>query len=83
VIRSAVHVDARRTKGIGAFNDMLHISNPNPNNRYLEAFKEDPKVFARKTGIFSHMYEAAARHGYMTMPFDHKQDFGDKPAFKI
>lgn len=82
VVRKNVDIDVRRAKGVGEFSDLMRPSNPNPNKEFIKAFQEDPKVFTRKTGIFTHMYEAAARHGYMTMPFEKAQDLGGKPAFK-
>lgn len=62
----------------------MHPSAENQNESFRNAFKDNPHLFTRKTGIFTHMYEAAARHGNMTMPFPGPQEEqGDRPAFKV
>ena len=35
----------------------------NPNPDFLGAYKENPNVFKRKDGVFSHLYDAAHRFG--------------------
>lgn len=82
VIRKATNIKAGRSKGITQFSDLNRPFNPNFNAEYTQAISDEPKVFYRKTGIFSHMYDAAARHGYMTMPFEKAQENNGKPAFK-
>ena len=82
VIRKTTNIQAGRSKGITQFADLNRPYNPNFNNEYAQVVQEDPIVFYRKTGIFSHMYDAAARHGYMTMPFEKAQENNGKPAFK-
>lgn len=82
VLRKATNIQAGRAKGITQFADLNRPYNPNFNAEYSNVISEEPRVFYRKTGIFSHMYDAAARHGYMTMPFEKAQENGGKPAFK-
>jgi hypothetical protein len=82
VTRKTTNIDARRMKGITEFSDKQHGFSENTNPAHGEALREDPRGFYRRTGIFSHMYDASARYGYMTMPFERHQDFGGKPAFK-
>ena len=82
VIRKATNIHAGRSKGITQFADLNRPYNPNFNQEYAKVVTEEPRVFYRKTGIFSHMYDAAARHGYMTMPFEKDQENNGKPAFK-
>ncbi|OMJ92533.1 hypothetical protein SteCoe_4665 [Stentor coeruleus] len=82
VIRKVTNLQAGRSKGITQFADLNRPFNPNFNEDYTKALNEEPKVFYKKTGIFSHMYDAAARHGYMTMPFEKAQENNGKPAFK-
>jgi hypothetical protein len=57
-------------KGIDEFSHLTSAFHPHVNEDYHKALKEDPKVFYKKTGIFSHMYDAAGRHGFMIMPFE-------------
>ena len=64
----------------------MHSSSPNHNDSFRSAFANDPKIFARRTGVFTYMYEAAARFGNLTMPFPSKTERAEnpeKPAFKI
>lgn len=82
VIREPTGIRAGRSKGITNFSDLNRPYNPNFNKEFARVYSEDPKAFNRKTGIFSHMYDAAARHGYMTMPFEKGQENNSKPAFK-
>jgi hypothetical protein len=82
VIRKATNLHAGRAKGITQFSDLNRPYNPNFNQEFARVLSEDPKTFYRRTGIFSHMYDAAARHGYMTMPFEKAQESNGKPAFK-
>jgi hypothetical protein len=82
VIRKATNLNAGRSKGITQFADLNRPYNPNFNSEYSHVLSQDGRVFYRKTGIFSHMYDAAARHGYMTMPFEKAQESNGKPAFK-
>lgn len=82
VVREATDIKAGRSRGITNFSDLNRPFNPNFNQEFTKVLSEDPKVFYRRTGIFSHMYDAAARHGYMTMPFEKAQENNGKPAFK-
>lgn len=82
VLRKTTNIQAGRNKGITQFADLNRPFNPNFNEDYTKALSAEPRVFYRKTGIFSHMYDAAARHGYMTMPFEKAQENNGKPAFK-
>jgi hypothetical protein len=82
VLRKTTNIDARRMKGITEFSDKQHVFSENTNPAHRQAIREDQRAFYLRTGIFSHMYDASARYGYMTMPFERHQDFGGKPAFK-
>lgn len=82
VLRKTTNIDARRMKGITEFSDKQHVFSENTNAAHREAIGTDARTFYRRTGIFTHMYDASARYGYMTMPFERHQDFGGKPAFK-
>ena len=53
------------------------------NKDYGDAIKTDPNAFKKKTGIFTHMYDAAARQGNIIVPFEKVKDLGGRPAFKI
>lgn len=83
MIRKTTNIDARRCKGITEIVDKRAIYASNYDPSYQNALKDDPGIFCRKNGIFTHMYDASARQGSITMPFDKKQDNGGKPAFKI
>ena len=50
-------------KGIGEFGDLQRPTAMNPNPDFLKAYNENPNVFKRKDGIFSHLYDAAHRFG--------------------
>lgn len=79
VVRKTALIDARRFKGLGELQD-LATTNLNPG--FAEKHQQFPQAHYRKTGIFTHVYDAAARHGYITMPFETNQSSGGKPAFK-
>ena len=80
VTKKATNINAKRGKGITEFSDKNHVFAVKYNPDFQKAYQEDPRTFAKKTGIFSHMYDASARHGYITMPFEKHQS--TKPAFK-
>lgn len=82
IVRKTTNIDARRCKGITEFSDKNNLFHTNINQKFQEAISEDPRMFHRKTGIFSHMYDASARQGNITMPFEKNHDTGGKPAFK-
>ncbi|CAG9317172.1 unnamed protein product [Blepharisma stoltei] len=82
VVRKAINIDARREKGITEFSDLTRPLHSGVNKEHSEAIEKDQRVFFRKTGIFTHIYDAAARLGNITMPFDKHQDLGGRPAFK-
>ena len=50
-------------KGIGEFGDLQRPTAMNPNHDFLKAYNENPNVFKRKDGVFSHLYDAAHRFG--------------------
>ncbi len=50
-------------KGIGEFGDMQRPTAVNINNVHRSAIHQDPHIFKRKDGIFSHLYDAAHRFG--------------------
>jgi hypothetical protein len=52
-----------KKKGIGEFGDKQRPTAMNPNLDHLNAYKDDPSVFKKKEGIFSHLYDAAHRFG--------------------
>jgi hypothetical protein len=58
-----------RKKGLAEFTDKTRVTALKINQDHLNAYNENPKVFHRKTGIFSHMYDASARNGNLSMPF--------------
>ena len=52
-----------RKKGVTEFADLANLSNINPNLDHLKAINDDPYVFRRKNGMFTNLYDAAARFG--------------------
>lgn len=52
-----------RKKGIGECSDLMHIYANKSNPDFVKAFNADPNQFKRKTGVFSHLYDAAHRFG--------------------
>jgi hypothetical protein len=65
-------VDARRTKGIAEYADLMRDQHPNFSAEFAAQLESNPKVYHRRTGIFTHMYDASARQGYITQPFERK-----------
>ena len=52
-----------RVNNITGIRDLLHGSKSNSSKAYDSAFRSNPNVFARKDGIFTSVYDQAARHG--------------------
>ena len=50
-------------KGVAEFSDVQRPTAVNINVDHVAALKENPNVFKRKDGIFTHLYDAAARFG--------------------
>jgi hypothetical protein len=57
-------------KGIGEYKDLNRITAINSNNDHINAFNENPHIFKRKVGVFTHLYDAAHRFGE-DKPFKH------------
>ena len=53
----------RRTKGIAEIDDLKRITAVNRNVDHTHAKTGNERVFARKDGIFTHLYNSAARFG--------------------
>ena len=52
-----------KQKGVAEIKELLHSSKPNVNLDYQKAFQNDARTFARKDGMFTHVYNSAARFG--------------------
>lgn len=57
-------------KGIGEFTDLQRVTAINKNPEFLKAIADDGNLFKRKNGIFTYLYDSAARFGE-TKPFKH------------
>ena len=64
-----------KKKGVAEFSDYLKPFNYNPNKRYLKCFDENNNRFKFYKGVFSDLYDSAAKNGSIYMPFR-----GDKNA---
>ena len=63
------HKVTNRKKGITEYADLSRVTALRNNEGHGDAFGGNAHIFKRKTGIFTHMYDAAARHGNLNMPF--------------
>ena len=52
-----------RTRGISEINDLSRSTAVNSNVDHVGAIKTNRSVFAKKDGIFTHLYNSAARFG--------------------
>ena len=52
-----------RQKGISEINDLKRLTATNANVDHVRATRENERVFAKKDGIFTHLYNSAARFG--------------------
>ena len=52
-----------KLKGITEIRDLLHISKANANVDHGQAMAQENKVFARKDGMFTHLYNSSKRFG--------------------
>jgi len=59
--------------GVGHYADINHPFYPNFNNEFHKAFEENKNIFKAYKGIFSKMYDDAARNGNIYLPFDTKK----------
>ena len=50
-------------KGVTEFRDLMRATAMNPNWDYLGATETKPYNFRRNTGVFTNMYDSAARFG--------------------
>ena len=54
---------AGRFRGISEFNDLARSTAFNSNVDHINALSQNAGVFKRKDGIFTHLYNSAARFG--------------------
>lgn len=52
-----------RRKGVTEYGDLQRATSMNPNWDHLRALEQDPYVFRRKNGLFTNLYDSAARFG--------------------
>lgn len=57
-------------KGIGQYTDLNRITAINSNKDHVNSYNENPDIFKRKVGVFTHLYDAAHRFGE-DKPFKH------------
>ena len=55
--------DTNRKKGVTEFRDLMRGTALNPGWDYLGAVESNPYNFRRKNGVFTNMYDSAARFG--------------------
>ena len=58
-----------KKKGVAEFSDYLKPFNYNPNKRYLKCYEENNNRFKFYKGVFSELYDSAAKNGSIYMPF--------------
>jgi hypothetical protein len=58
-----------KKKGVAEFSDYLKPFNYNPNKRYLKYYDKNNDRFLYYKGVFSELYDSAARNGNIYMPF--------------
>ena len=66
-----------KKKGVAEFSDYLKPFNYNPNKRYLKCFDDNNNRFRFYKGVFSELYDSAAKNGNIYIPFrgvDHSKD---------
>lgn len=61
-----------RKIGVGNYADLTKVFCTNFNPQFQSAFKSNPNIFKNYNGIFSKMYEDAARNGNIYKVFDKK-----------
>ena len=53
----------KRQKGIAEIDDLKRLTATNRNVDHIAAMTGNERVFSRKDGIFTHLYNSAARFG--------------------
>jgi hypothetical protein len=61
-----------RKKGVAEIADLARTFNPNFNKKFADILDQNKNPFHIRTGIFSHMYDAAHRCGDIILPFKHE-----------
>ena len=69
-------------KSKGEFVDLTSNQYNHLNPDFSSAFNRDKTHFFKKTGVFTYMYDAAARHGFITEPFNKTKSPEGQPVFK-
>ena len=67
-----------KKKGVAEFEDFRNPSNPNFNQRYQKLIKENDHIFYNYKGVFSDLYDSAAKNGNIYMPFRRENDESKK-----
>ena len=58
-----------KKKGVAEFSDYLKPFNYNPNKRYLKCYDKNNNRFHFYKGVFSELYDSAAKNGNIYLPF--------------
>ena len=58
-----------RKKGVAEYADLTRVTALRMNAVHNEAYERNFNVFKKKTGVFTHMYDAAVRNGGISNPF--------------
>ena len=58
-----------KRKGVAEFSDYLKPFNYNPNKRYLKYYDQNNNRFHFYKGVFSELYDTAAKNGNIYLPF--------------
>ena len=59
-------------KGFGNYADEISTAAINFNPQHSNALKNNPNIFKKYNGIFSHIYDVSHRNGYIYYPFELK-----------
>jgi hypothetical protein len=69
IVTVSDHKVINRKKGVAEITDLGRVFNPNFSKRFAHIYEDNKTPFHLRTGIFSHMYDAAHRSGNIVMPF--------------
>ena len=56
-------------KGIAYISELTKLNAPNYDPIFKSEFKQNPEIFRKCNGVFSHIYDRAHKNGFIVEPF--------------
>jgi hypothetical protein len=56
-------------KGLAYISELTKLNAPNYDPMYKSELKQNPEIFRKYNGVFSHIYDRAHKNGFIVEPF--------------